>query len=99
MWILRQESVARMNRVDIVRCSQCDNPINIEIRLNRLSLLSNFIRFIRLETVQRVAVLVRIDRHRANSQLVRAAKNANGNLAPVGSEESFDFLHRYWLVW
>ena len=95
--ILGQKSVTRMNRVDLVLLRQRDDGVNIEVRLNRLARFADFIRLIRLEPVQCMAVFVRIDRHGANSQFMGAAENSDGNLAAVGGKQSCETWHELYL--
>ena len=58
----------------------------------RLARFADGIRFIRLESMQGVAVFVSVERDGANAQLVRRAKDADGNLAAVGDEQLADRL-------
>ena len=81
--ILRQKSVPRMDRVHALFPRQPDNPVHIEVRLHRPLSRADQVRLIRLETVQRQPVLLRIDRNRPQPQLIGRAQNPYGNLTPV----------------
>ena len=82
-----------MDRVDLVLLGQRDDVVDVQVRLQRLARLADRIRFVRLEAVEGVAILVRVHRDRANAQLVGAAKHADGDLAAIGGEQSANWLH------
>ena len=60
---------------------------------DRLARLADQVRLVRLEAVQGVAVFVRIDRDRANAQLMRGAENADGDFAAIGDQQLGDLRH------
>ncbi len=82
-----------MNGVDFVRRGHGDNRFDVQIRPDRLADLANQIGFVRLEAMQRVAVFVGINGDRADAQLVRRTKNADGNFAAVGHQQLADRFH------
>src|SRR5262245_14550177 len=79
----------------------CDgnNAVDIEIGTNRLTRPADSVSFIRLETVQGKTILVRVDGHRADAELVSAAKNARGDLAAIGDHQLADrAMRRCWRI-
>ena len=91
--IFGQEAVPGVDGVHLIFLSQRDDRLDVEIGADRLLRLADQIGFIGLEAVKRVSVLVRIDRHRANAQLMGRAKDANRDLATIGDEELLDLFH------
>ncbi len=85
--ILREEPVARMNEVHAMLLGNGHDPLDIEIRTDRPLAFAHEIRFVRLEAVHRKAVLLRIDRHRAQPQFGRRTKDADGDFGTIGDEE------------
>ncbi len=66
---------------------------NIQISLDRLFAFTDEIAFIRLETVQREAVFIGINAHRAYAQFTGRAHDADGDFTTVGNQQATDFLH------
>ena len=62
------------------------DPVNAQVALGRRG-RTDVIRLIRVAHVQRLAVRVRIDGHRADAHLATGAHHAQGNLAAVGNED------------
>ena len=62
-------------------------PANIQIGLDGAFARANLIGLVRFEAVQRQAIFLRIDRHGAQTQFVRRAKNAYGDFAAVRREQ------------
>ena len=89
--ILGQETIARVNRVALRMPGDADDGGYVEIGLDRTLVLPQKVAFVCLESVQRVAVLARIDRHRGDAQLSRGAEHADGDLAAVGHQQLVDF--------
>ena len=83
-----------MNRIDVARrgpARRCSS--NVQVRLQRLARLADQVGLVGLEAVEGVAVFVRVDRDRANAQFVGAAKDADGDFAAIGDEQSANWLH------
>jgi len=83
--VFRQETVAGMNCVHIRLQRQGDDLVNPQIGVDGGLSLADQVRLVRLVAVQGELVLLRIDCHRADTQLGAGAENADGNLAAVGS--------------
>ncbi len=85
--VLRQEAVAGVDGIDFVAFRQGDDAGDVEVGADRLAGLAGAVGFVGLEAVQGEAVLVGVDRHRADAQLGGGAKDADRDLAAVGDEE------------
>jgi hypothetical protein len=81
--VLRKEAVPRMDRVDALLFRECDDPIDIEIRLYGTEPIADLIGFIGFEAMQTEAVLFRIDGNRAQAQFGGGAHDADGNFTAV----------------
>ena len=90
--VLGQESVAGMNRVDVVPDGDFDQRWDIEIGLDRFTALlgSDEVRFVGLQTMQGKAVLIAVHGNGVEPEFTRRADDADGDLAPIGNEQ---FLH------
>ena len=82
-----------MDGFDLRLFRHADDVVDVEVGLDRLLPRADQIGFVRLEAVQREAVLVGIDGHRADAHLGGRAHDADGDFAAVGDEEAADFLH------
>ena len=91
--IFGQESVPGVDGVHPIFPGQRDDSLDVEIGPDRLLRFADQIRFIGLEAVKRVSVLVRIDRHRANAQFMGRAEDANRDFATIGDQELLDLFH------
>ena len=87
--VLRQESIARMNQVDALFLGQRDDPFHIEVSPDGPLPFAHEISLVRLEAVHGKAVLLRIDRDRAQAKLRRSAKDADGDFGAIGDEQFF----------
>ena len=85
--LLREEAVARMDRVGAGVARDADHLCDVEIGLHRVLAFADQVAFVGLEAVQREAVLVGVDRDRLDRQLVGRADHADGDLAAVGDQE------------
>ena len=83
-----------MDRVNALGFRQRHNPRDVEVRLDRPFACSNQIRFVRLETVQRQPILLRIHRHRAQAQFVRGTENSYRDFAAIRSQQFPDWFVR-----
>ena len=81
--ILREEAVPRMDGVHAFFFRQGHDAVHIEVGFHRPLSLADQVRFVGLETVQGEAVLLGIDRHRAQSQFIGGAQDADGDLSAV----------------
>src|SRR5215471_307496 len=82
-----------MNRVDAMARGQSDDRFDIKVRSNRLARLSDQVRFVRLKSMQRVAIFVGVDGDGADAQLMRRTEHPDGNFAAVGHQQLTNRLH------
>ena len=87
--ILRQEAVARVNRVDTFLLRQRHDAFHIQVSLDRPFAFADQIGFIRLEAMQREPVFLGVDGHRPQTQFVGGAEDADSDLAAIQSKEFF----------
>src|SRR5207248_3354250 len=85
--VLGKEAVARVDGIDIHVAGQLHDARDVEVGPDRLARLADDVRLVRLEPVQGEAVLVRVNRDRADAQFVRRAEHPDGDLAAVGHEQ------------
>ena len=85
--VLGQEAVAGMDGVDLVLPGQGDDAVDVEIGADRLAGLADPVGLVGLEAVQGEAILVRVDGHGADAQLMGRAEDANGDLAAIGDQQ------------
>ncbi len=88
--VLRQKPVTGIDGIGVRVESYPDDLIDREIGPDRMSLLTYLIRLIGFQPVLRIAILVRIDRDRGETQLVGRAKRTDGDLSPVGDQNLVD---------
>ena len=86
--VLRQEPVARVDRVRRVVARHADRLVDAEIGLDRAHAAPHRIGLVRLEAVQREAVLLGVDGDRPDAELDGSAQRADGDLAPVGDQDA-----------
>ena len=90
--ILRQEAVSGMDGGNTTALGQSDDAGDVQIRPQRGLLLPHQIRLIRLGAEQRIGVLIGVDGHRVDAQIVAGTENADGNFATVGHQHLLDFF-------
>src|SRR5262249_51420813 len=73
-----------------------DDAGDVQVGANRFARPADLVRLIRLETMQREPVFMRIDRHRSHAEFMRRAKDADRDFAAVGDQE---FTDRFWHGW
>ena len=84
-----------MDRIDLGFARDPQDILDIEIGLDGPLVTADEIGFVRLGPVQGETVLLRIDRHRAQPELVRGSHDANGDLATVGDKNAaYPLRHR-----
>jgi hypothetical protein len=76
-----------MNHVHPVLTRQADDAIDIQIRSHRSFALANHIGFVGFEAVHRVAILLRVDGHRAHAQFGRCTENSDRDFTAVCRKE------------
>src|SRR5271170_2095249 len=85
-----------MYGVDAFFLGQRHDTGNIEISFDGPFASADLIRLVRLKTVQRQPILLRIDGHGAQAEFVGGAKYADGDFAAVGGEQLLDRLQLCW---
>ena len=91
--IFRQEPVARMNRIDAVLLGDGDDAGDVEVSPDRFAGLADQIGFVGFESVQRVAIFVRIDGYGADAQFMGSAEDADRDFTTVRDQELGDRCH------
>src|SRR5690349_24020391 len=81
MRVLRQKSVAWMNRVNVAYFGRAHDPIDPQITVKAGS-GTDANRFIGKVDVQRIDVRFRIDCERTNAQFITGANDSQGDLSP-----------------
>jgi len=79
-----------MNGVDALFFCQSDDASDIKVCHHRALARTNLIRLVSLESVQSEAILLRINSHGAQAELVRGTENSYGDFAAIGSEQFSD---------
>ncbi|GAB7302805.1 hypothetical protein MAFF212519_06560 [Clavibacter michiganensis] len=85
--VLGEEPVARVDGVGAALERHADDLVDIEVRPDGVALLADEVRLVRLQPVQRVPVLVRVDGDRAGAQLDGGPERADRDLPAVGDED------------
>ena len=83
---LRQETIARVNRVRTGFLRSANDFVDVQICLDRLSVRTNPHCLIGEGTVERVAVFFRIHRDGTRAGLESGAECANGNFTAVSNK-------------
>ncbi len=84
--VLRQEPVARVDGVGARPARRADDLLDGQIGPDRVSRFADLVGLVGLQTVQRVAVLVREDGDGARTEFVARAERPDRDLAAVGDE-------------
>ena len=82
-----------MDAVDTEGLGERHDPLDVEVRANRLARLAHQVGLVRLEAVEREAIFMGIDGDGANAQFVRRPEDADGDFAAIGDEEFGDRPH------
>src|SRR5207244_2031337 len=88
--VFREEPVAGVDGVNLVLQGEGDDAGDVEVGPDRLPRLADLVGFVRLETVQGEAVLVRVDGDGADAELVGRTEHPDGDLTAVGDEQTAD---------
>ncbi len=96
--VFRQEAVTRMDGINPLLAGQLDDGLDIEVAMNGRARLAHWVSFIGLEPMAGEAILMRVDRHRPNAQLVRRTEDADGDLASIGGHQTAKYGHRAFLL-
>ena len=92
--VLGQEAVARVDRIGSVLARNAHHLVDAEVGLYRAHPPAHLVGFVGLESVQREAVLLRVDRDRFDPEFDRGAEHADGDFAPVGDEDPAEICLR-----
>lgn len=84
---LRQETVARVNGIDVVLLAHTNDLGNAQVSLHWCQPLAHDVGLVGLLTVHMHFVLLRVDGHRLDAQLIASAEDANGNLATIRHQD------------
>jgi hypothetical protein len=90
--ILREESVARVDRVDPGTLRDVQDLVDREVRIDRLPPLADEIRLVGLVAVLMRRVLLAEDRHRLAAELGACAEDADRDFAAVRAEDLVEAL-------
>ena len=88
-----------MDRLYLVQLRDTQDLFDIEVGLQRIAVLSDLIRFVGFETVERVTVFVREYRDGANAEFGGCTQYTNSDFAAVGDQQFLDTVHgrgKYW---
>lgn len=88
--VLRQKTVARMNRVAPFFLRDADDALDVEIRAQRTFLLVQLVGLVRFETMRAETIFICINRDRANPEFARCAHHADGDLRAIGDKQLGD---------
>ena len=91
--VLGQETITGMDRICPGAQCRSNDILDIKIGLNGRFALTDEVAFISLKSVQREAILGRINADRPNAQLACGTEDANCDLAAIGNEYRLDRLH------
>ncbi len=84
--VLGQEAVARVDGVGVRPSRGAHDLLHGEIGADRVPRFADLVRLVRLEAVQRVAVLVREDGDGSGAQFVARAERPNRDLTAIGDQ-------------
>ena len=82
-----------MDGVHLILAGQRDDLLDVQVRPDRFVRVADQIGFVRLEAVERVPVIMRVHRHRADTQFMARAEDTDRDLATIGDEELLDLIH------
>src|SRR5690606_7681693 len=90
MYILAQETISRMDGINLIFFRDTDYCLYIQIRFQRFIRFADLIRFICFITVQRITVFMGKDGDSSNAHFGCCTEYAYSNLSPVRNHESLD---------
>ena len=89
--VFRQESVARVDSVDITALCKVDNVGDVEVHAEGALVLADKIRLVGLGAEQAQRVFLGVHGDSAQIQVVARSENPDGYLAAVGRQHLFEF--------
>ena len=93
--ILGEKAVARVDGVGAGGQRDADDLVDVEVGADRMTLLADLVRFVRLLPVERTPVLPGEHRDGARSQLEGRPECANGDLTAVRDQDLAEHLHLF----
>ena len=88
--ILGKEAVARVDGIGAALLRDANDVVHVEISRERPLAFADLVGLACAETMQRQAILGRVDADGRNVQLARRAKHADRDLAAIGDENFFE---------
>src|SRR5919199_3294996 len=79
-----------MDRVGADAPRERDDRVGVEVGAHRMAALTDLVGLVGLDAVNRTAIVRRVDRDAANSQLVGRAEDPDSDLATIGDEQLSD---------
>ena len=94
--IFRQEPVAGMNGVHVAPLGQVDDGVDVQIGAQRAFVFADQISLVGPGAEEREGVLVGVDGHGVQAQVVACTENSDGDLTAIGDEDFSEagFSHR-----
>ena len=89
--VLGQEAVTGVDGIDSCVQRHADDGLDIQVGVDGALALADQVALVGLEAVQGEAVFPGIDGQRPHAQFGGGAKHANGDFAPIGDKQAFDF--------
>src|SRR6185437_8924483 len=77
----------RVNRIGMGLARDSQNVLDVQVGFDGAAVAPDEIRFVRLRSMEREAVLLRVDRYRRKPELARGAHHSNRDLSAIGHEE------------
>src|SRR6516165_8044514 len=87
MWVLRKESIARVDGVGAAGHRGGDDLVDVQVGTDRMADGADLVGLVGLQSVYRVAVLERVHRHGGDAQFARSTEGPDGNLAAIGHQQ------------
>ena len=85
--ILRQESIARVDRVGTGVTTDANDFIDVQVGAHWMPANADLIRLVRLHPMEAVAVFVGVDRDSRDAKLCRRPEGPDGDLSTIGNKE------------
>lgn len=91
--VLREEAVARVDRIRARLQGDADDLVDVQVRADGVTAFADLVSFVSLEPVDGSAVLMREDRDGARPHLVRSSEGPDRDLAAVGHKDLLEHAH------
>ncbi|MPM28182.1 hypothetical protein SDC9_74701 [bioreactor metagenome] len=93
--VLREEAVARVDRVGLGLLGRPDDLLDVEVGADRVALLADHVGLVRLDPVHRIAVLVREHGDGPRPEFDRGAERTDSDFATVGDQDLLEHAHTF----